>query len=61
MFEQISKEHCEINEAYMINTNCLHEIKEIAEEYHHNKPRLLCNMDTFVEHILQKIAEVENG
>ena len=38
---------------------CLQEIKEIAEEYHHNKPRLLCTMDKFVEQILQKINEVE--
>lgn len=29
MFEQISKEHCEINEAYITNTDYLREIKEI--------------------------------
>lgn len=38
---------------------CLQEIKTIAEEYHHNKPRLLCNMDKFIEQILQKITKAE--
>ena len=37
----------------------LQEIKAIAEEYHHNKPRLLCNMDKFIEQILQKITKAE--
>ena len=40
--------------------NVLQNIKEIAEEYHHNKPRLLCTMDKFIEQILQKISEVED-
>lgn len=40
--------------------SALQEIKKIAEAYHHNKPRLLCNMDKFIEQILQKITKAES-
>ena len=56
-YQQCLDEEIQINNLW----RTLQEIKDIAEEYHHNKPRLLCTMDKFIEQILQKIAEVENG
>ena len=56
MFEQISKEHCGINEAYITNTDCLQEIKGIAETYLTDCQGFKCDA---MEEILQKITKAE--
>ena len=35
----------------------INKINELCKEYRHNKPRLLCDLDTFVEQI-EKLSEV---